>query len=127
VALAMAGGCGGGPATVTGKVTYRGRPVTRGAVVFLSADKTARSGVIQPDGSYTVANVPRGMTRIGVVSRDPATGRGAWRKRRSRPPGTPLPATPGWFPLPSGFETPETSGLSCTVAGGRFHYDIDLK
>ena len=129
IAIATAGGCGNGATTVTGKVTYRGRPVTYGSIVFLSADKTARSAVIQPDGSYTVENVPPGPVRIGVISRDPAKGRAARRKRQSSPPGSPpaVPAATGWFPLPAEFETAETSRLGCTVTGGRFHHDIELK
>jgi hypothetical protein len=128
-ALATAGGCGGPTTTVTGKVTYRGRPVTYGSVTFLSANKMARFGVIQPDGSYTVENVPPGTVRIGVISRDPAKSRAARRKRQSSPPGNPpaASAATGWFPLPPQFETAETSGLSFTVTSGRVHYDIELK
>ena len=76
--LAGAGGCGN-TATVAGKVTYQGRPVIHGSVIFLSADKTARSAAIQPDGSYTVKSVPAGKVAIGVISRDPSKGRSVLR------------------------------------------------
>src|SRR4051812_10074770 len=64
-------GCGGRTATLTGKVTYQGNPVVSGSVIVLGADGTARSGVIQPDGTYAVEGVPRGPVRIGVLSPDP--------------------------------------------------------
>ena len=73
--ILLAGVCGcGHTAKVTGKVTYQGRPVVYGSVTFLSADKTARSGAIQADGSYAVEDVPSGTVQIGVTSRDPSRG-----------------------------------------------------
>src|SRR5262245_2949554 len=83
----LAGACGcADTATVTGKVSYRGRPVTYGSVIFLSADKTARSGVIGPDGTYTVEGVHPGQAKVGVISRDPSKGR-ARRGSRAAAPG----------------------------------------
>ena len=58
-------------------MTYQGRPVIHGSVIFLTADKTARSAAIEPDGSYAVEDVPPGVVKIGVVSRDPSRGRSA--------------------------------------------------
>ncbi len=129
IALVTAGGCGGGRSSVSGKVTYQGRTVIYGSVVFLSADKTARSAVIQCDGSYTVDDVPAGVVKIGVISRDPAQSRAARRRRQSNPTGSSsaAPPTTGWFPLPAEFETAENSKLSCTVSSGHLHHDIELK
>jgi hypothetical protein len=132
-ATLLAGACGcGNTATVTGKVTYQGRPVTHGSVTFLSADSTARSGVILPDGAYTVAGVHPGAVKIGVISRDPSKGRSTLagdksthRRRKAAAPDKTL--AKGWFPLPAKFEDPERSGLGCTLASGGVGYDIDLK
>jgi hypothetical protein len=33
----------------------------------------------------------------------------------------------GWFPLPPKLESPDASGLSCTIDARRISYDIDLK
>ncbi len=128
----LAGVCGcGRTATVAGKVSYQGRPVIHGAVTFLSADKTARSAAIEPDGSYTVEGVPPGIVKIGVISRDPARGRsavaGQTAVRRQEPGAAPAPPMPGWFPLPARFEDPGSSGISLEVGSGRVRYDIDLK
>ena len=59
VVLATLCGCGH-TAKITGKVTYQGRPVRYGAVIFLSADKTVRSCAIELDGSYAIEGVPTG-------------------------------------------------------------------
>jgi hypothetical protein len=128
--LLVACGCHN-TATVTGNVRYRGRAVTYGSVIFLNADKTARSGVIAPDGSYAVENVPPGNVRIGVISHDPAKGRSIVRGQKPGLPGqqgtsTQEPAVKTWFPLPANYENPERSGLVCTVSAGQINHDIDL-
>ncbi len=128
---AGAAGCGS-RATVAGKVTYQGRPVVYGSVIVLSADKTARSGVIEPDGSYTVEGVAPGEVKIAVLSHDPAKGRSVLRGERASHlrrlgPAAAKAAAKGWFPLPHKFEDPETSGYGCTVGTGRVRYDIELR
>ena len=73
VCLCVAGAaCGcGRSTTVTGKVTYKDRPVLYGSVIIQNADRTARSCAIQPDGSYTVEDLHPGEVKIAVLSRDP--------------------------------------------------------
>ena len=129
--LAIAGGCSK-TATVTGKVTYQGRPVTYGSVIFLNADKTARSSVIAPDGSYRIEGVLPGTVKIAVISRDPAKGRSVVRGRKSPPTDKTAGASPsvpatGWFPLPARFESPASSGLSCNVDSGPSGHDVEMK
>jgi hypothetical protein len=123
-------GCGNG-ATVTGKVMYKDRPVTYGSIIFLK-DKTARSGFIEPDGSYTVEDVPAGTVKIAVISRNPSKGRSVLRGQKPVPPGkkgtaSAKTASNQWFPLPAKFEDPKTSGLGCTIDSGSVVYDIQLK
>ena len=85
VLMLLLAGCGRS-ANVTGKVTYQARSVCYGTVILVSADKKVRSGVIEPDGSYTVEGVPLGDVKIAVISHDPAKGRSAaeaahWQER----------------------------------------------
>src|SRR5436309_21644 len=72
--LVALSGCSGA-ATIKGKVTFQGRPVTHGSVILISADGRGHSGVIQHDGSFTVEDVPRGQAKVAVVSRNPSKGR----------------------------------------------------
>jgi hypothetical protein len=131
--ILLAGACGcGNTATVTGKVTYQGRPVTYGSVIFLSADNTACEGVIEPDGSYTVQGVHAGDVKIGVISRDPSKGRSVLRGEKPARPGKAggaprKPPPEGWFPLPTRFEDPASSGLGCTIASGHVVHPIEIK
>ncbi len=136
VAILGIAGCGK-TTTVTGKVTYRGRPVRYGSVTFLSSAKVARSSAIESDGSYTIYDVPPGNVKIAVTSRNPRKGRFTAQAQHAVQPAQPgrrttlKPASTkppkDWFALPAGFESPETSGLSCDVVGAHAEHDIELK
>jgi hypothetical protein len=129
--LAAVGGCRHS-VTVGGKVSFQGRPVSYGSVIFVVDGRLARSGVIQPDGSYVVEELSAGTAKIAVISRDPSKGRSVLRGGKPSEPGkketsahnaTPLP----WFPLPAKFEDPETSGLTCILGTGHLDYDLLLE
>src|SRR5262245_22724470 len=102
----MFSGCSS-DATLTGKVSCKGRLVTSGSVIVLNADGTARSGVIHPDGTYLVEGVKRGTVRVGVFSPDPVHARSILKpedhKSKTVPKSgkntkpAPKPTDPGWF------------------------------
>ena len=127
--LGMLCGCSGA-STVTGKVRYQGRPVIYGSVIIRNADGTAHSGVIEPDGSYTVEGVGRGPVKIAVISRDPSKG----RSTQLGEPGhlgqqgvaQAKAAMKDWFPLPKKYEDPGSSGLTGSIESRRVEHDIDL-
>ena len=52
--LLAAGGCGKGTGSVSGKVTYKGTPVTSGAVTFHGEGGWVQSAWISPDGTFMV-------------------------------------------------------------------------
>src|SRR5437763_7171045 len=109
VLLLTLSGCGAGTATLGGKVTYRGRPVTSGSIIVVHEDGTARVGVIEPDGTYSVEGVKRGRVKVGVLSPDPAHARSiltpdenrakeALRHAKGAKKAV-KPKAGGWFPL----------------------------
>ncbi len=110
-------------ASVSGKVTYKDKPVTYGTVIVLGPEHKASSGAIQPDGSYTVEGLVPGEAQFGVVSRDPAKGR-----THAKPKGQ-VEVVEGhsWEPLPRQFELPASSGIARTLKSGPNRQDIDLK
>src|SRR5205085_1349801 len=101
--LVALGGCGSSTATLTGKVSYQGHPVTSGAVTALCDDGTAREGVIRPDGTYAIEGIKPGPVKLAVRSPNPARSRSiltaSARPRRGRTAAANTDA-PGWFPLP---------------------------
>jgi len=125
-------GCGKNTAAISGKISYKGRAVTYGSVTFVSADKTARSGVISPDGAYSIDEVPPGNAVIAVISRNPALGRTIVKRDKSAQGGQKETtdresSEKNWFPLPTKYESVKTSGLECTVPPRSYKLDIDLK
>src|SRR5262245_22036371 len=128
-------GCGAGKRTahVTGKVTYKDRLVTSGAVTFHGEDGRLDSGQIDHEGNYTVAQAPVGAVKVTVVT---ARARQAPQPGRRLPgggksgehPGTPPEATTTGKPivLPKKYQDPEQSGLTYTVAPGKQTIDLRL-
>lgn len=53
-ALSATGCSGSNLVEVTGKVTYKGEPVTSGTISFIAADKPAAYGDLQPDGTFAL-------------------------------------------------------------------------
>ena len=129
-AVALAGGltalagCGGGPATVSGTVTYQGKKVVWGGVALVAADGSAHQATIGRDGTYSIPRVPRGTAKLGVTSPDPfPEGKNGKYEGRYKPPAD-LPDG-AWFALPAKFADPLQSGLTVDVGGGSG--DLDLK
>jgi hypothetical protein len=126
--FAFAPGCGPGTSPVTGKVTFRGKPVVWGSVTLKAADGSIHQIGINLDGTYRLERVPVGPAGVGVSSPDPAPSARARQlggdEVRTRPGPPPVP--PGaWFPLPDKYGDPATSGLTIQVGGSSA--DIDLK
>ncbi len=137
-------GCSGS-GTVTGKVTYQGRPLTGGTILFTSTrGRGTRTAQIGEDGSYTITNMPTGPAKIAVetksaqpVGRPPFAEDG--KHVGGPPPGAKMPegAKTSVYgdpskartaePIPEHYANPDESGLTCTVKGGRQELPIELK
>jgi hypothetical protein len=124
--LVLAGlccGCGG-PATVSGTVKYRGQAVTQGQISFIGADGKSASGTINPDGTYSVPNVPSGPVTVVVlayrVEGDTKTDPLAARTEQTRRMGRVDSA------IPTKYNEPGTSGLKYKIESRSQTIDIDL-
>lgn len=140
VAAALLFGLSGCARTVDveGVVTYRGKPIISGSVIFIAADRTTHSGIIEPDGTYYVEGLPPGPVKIAVVSQDPAKGRtvqvgdkilhrtGRGKRKIKGAANKPPPPAKGWFPLPAQLADADTSGLTWHVPAGPATFPIEL-
>jgi hypothetical protein len=99
---------------VTGFVHFDGRPLDAGTLTFLTGSGT-RSTAVARDGSYQV-RLPPGVVRVAFFHH-PAVPLGL------QDPLDPEPPSP---PVPDRYEDPATSGLSCTVHGGKQLYSVEL-
>jgi hypothetical protein len=131
--IGLAAFASGGSATVTGRVTFLGRPVIWGSVVVVGPDGRSAAGRIEPDGTFTVANAPTGEVAVSVASPDPLVQHYKTQLKSSRDsvPMAQWPALPvdrrQWFVIPNRYENPKTSGLALTVGRGKNPFDITLQ
>jgi hypothetical protein len=127
LSLAALPGCSSGPqlAAVSGQVTYGGKPVTEGAVLFQPVNGPLAVGKLDATGHYRLitkaygegAIVGKGVFTI-VAPTDIATiGEGG--------PGIPpLRVFPN---IPEKFRRPESSGLNREIKAGGNQFDFELK
>jgi hypothetical protein len=126
-------------ATVKGRVSYRGAPVTGGTMNFYPADGGNNVlTTIRPDGSYLLADAPVGELKVTVETESVKGFRGGTPYQMPqdlKPPPGQAPRIPEFDPgkvpiyvkVPEKFADPSTSGLTITVKAGKPQVrDIDL-
>jgi hypothetical protein len=122
-------GCGAKGGQVSGKVTFQGKPLTSGTVLFHCADGSVAHALLASDGSYAIPNVPPGEAKITVKSHGPVPLgmiRGASKAPGGKPPPKELPAALKFVPIPAAYGDPAQSGLALVVQGGSQRHDIAL-
>lgn len=116
-------GCGPKKGTVSGNVTFGGKPVVWGTVSLFASDNVQYTGQITPEGTYSIPDVPNGPVRITVASPNPdGAARGGAAAVRSAEgnnvdgsPGQALPAKGDWLAIPEKYGIPDQSGLTGEV------------
>jgi hypothetical protein len=98
VSLLMAGPASAADGKVSGRITYKGKPLAAGRVIFHLDGGQFVGAKVKNDGTYAIDRVPTGTRKITVE-------------------GTGLPAK---------FGSEEASGLMLEVKKGRSVYDIVL-
>lgn len=67
--LAVVTGCGDGRATVSGRITFNGEPVSRGAITLLPRDGKGQSvGAPVDGGSYEIRGVLPGEKTVQIIA-----------------------------------------------------------
>ena len=121
---------------ISGKVMYKGAPLGGGNIVFHFANGGSAPAGINPDGTYTVQNVPVGPTKV-TVETESIKGAGT---QPSLPPGAPkemkeklehekgkLPTSAaGYVAIPKKYADVNTTTLSYEVKSGKQEHDFDL-
>lgn len=129
VPVAIMAGCGSKSGTISGKVTYQGKPVEGGSVNFLSEgpNATMKTGGIQKDGSYSVSGVPVGPAKVtvqGMKARKlliPA----ALQKEQGGVKEVKTEQSEVY--VPPKYSKTETSDLKYDVKSGKQEHDIELE
>jgi hypothetical protein len=131
--------CGGEPAykssgvEVEGLVTLDGKPLEVGMVfAYPSSAMTkaeAASGRVEPDGRYTLSNVPDGAVRFAVRT-SMMKGMAAAGKLpavKAGVSGGPPTLAGKFVDVPKQYEDPDASKLTATVAPGKNTVNLELK
>ena len=132
--LVPLGASGCGPGTVSGTVSYKGKLLRGGNVLFVgAAGKSSVSASIQDDGTYTLTGVPTGAVTVCVETASLKPVWGPPARHYKAPPGmqapgglTEAPPPKHYVPIPDKYGKPDQSGLSYAVKSGRQTYDINL-
>jgi hypothetical protein len=134
--------CSPGSATseLTGKVTYKGSPLTMGEVYVKSEDGREVSNTINPDGTYTIKNVPRGTLKVRIHCIDEKayneynnalTGRTGSEPRGPdgtvRPKGSKILEASDFAKIPKKYDEYENSGLTVEVKDSKAQKDFVLE
>ena len=127
ICLAATVGCGKSTATVAGKVTLNGAPVTAGAVTFHGEDKFVKSAGIDSSGSYAISNAPVGPVKVTVVAAQPRKGRDVAGKTAPKHPGDKAGAPATFVALPEKYKDPNLSGLNFTLTAGEQTINLPLQ
>jgi hypothetical protein len=126
----LAAGCGKPKGSVSGKVSYKGKPMTAGSVTFTPVDGPAVSGPIDTEGNYRVEKVQVGMNKISVLPGGGMNSDGIAKVSDPRNPKQMMEAFKSKTPtlkLPKKYNNPEDSELSCDVKIGIQEHNIELK
>ena len=128
--LATGAGCSGKArttTTITGKVTYKGAPVSVGAIYIHGANGQVAMGNIGEDGSFTATDVPLGEARVSLQVRDP----GAYARQLTKGGGTPQDKSPAGGPtrvtsVPAKYADPNTSERKFLIEDGMSNLEVKL-
>ncbi|WP_437229631.1 carboxypeptidase-like regulatory domain-containing protein [Planctomicrobium sp. SH661] len=125
--LLLASGCGAAASReekatvggISGKVTFEGKPVTEGQVVFTNSEiNTEVPGNLDAQGNYSVNGVVVGEALVSVRPLPPPTSMDVNAPKVK-------PADPA--DIPKKYRSAKTSGLKLQVEKGAMTFDIDMK
>lgn len=135
-------GCGVSTASpnaprVTGRVTYRGKPVTKGTVVLTSSERSKAywgAGIIRQDGTFAIDPYPpevfleRGRYNIALVAPQPSRAKRIVKisEEASLDPSKQNAEADPKFEIPDRFLDAKTSGLWVNLERDSNWVDIEL-
>jgi len=122
------------PVSVTGKVSYKGQPVTAGTLVFHTDSNAAYPGTINSDGTYAAHQIPSGpmVVTIETESANPGRKMATYGGGKGKGMLGPMPegrtASSGgaYVKIPSKYADKKTSPLKVTLTDGKQTHDFEL-
>jgi hypothetical protein len=120
----LAAGCTPGFGDISGKVTYKGKPVAGATIMFYDVANNSVPAIVDADGNYKVEKVAAGTAKIAILVPIPIvfaspTGKGGGTFSTDKPALTPPK-------IPAKYSNPEQSGLTYEVKKGPQTKDFAL-
>lgn len=147
-------GCSKPTCEITGKFTYKNKPIVCGTATFVGPDGMSQTADLDTDGKYTVKGLPPGHIMVGILSQDPARPLDPRKGSNAGPADEPIEDTgrkpiaetqvkidlkdksnwaepnvdrSKWIPLPRKYVFAHTSGLSVDTHAGANEKDFNLE
>jgi hypothetical protein len=122
------------PAEVSGRVTYKGAPVTGGTLAFHSKGGGAYSCPIDPEGNYIGTDLPAGevVVTIETESLNPSLKQEQYKGAKGKNMTSPTPkgfeqgAKGTYVKIPTKYNDPTKSPLKETLSRGKQSKNFDL-
>jgi len=120
---------------VTGTVTYDGKPLEEGTIIFSVSGARDASGLIKNGEIQQVTSfkpgdgVPVGEARIAIIAIKAGAGnisQGMFSQRDANSPGTSSMKVSTEFLIPTRYTNPEKSGLTATISKGKNEVRFEL-
>lgn len=113
--------------TISGKVTYNGKPVTVGAIYFHGDGDQLAMAPIHKDGSFTATDVPIGDVKVSLRVQDPGVYAQKLSKGGDAPQiGDPADGTAGVTSIPPKYADVESSGLTYSINAKTTSLEVNL-
>ncbi len=135
-------GCSGDPhqrGQLHGTVTYKGKPLTNGMVIFMGADQQSHIADLDQNGSYKIDRIPFGPVKVAIQQQQPrpasrpkpsaSNTKGGMSESKDAPRETEAPPEPkqSGVIVPVIYNNAETSGLTFEMKEGNQEWNGDLK
>lgn len=139
VMFAFLTGCSRSDCSLSGKVSFQGKPIVYGSVVALAQNQQSFQGPIRPDGTYLITEIPAGIGQLRLTVHSPDPNPITPKSRRSRAKGIGKQPEQSqeihrrndlsahWFPIPEKYTIYDEAGLTVMIADQAVTYDIELK
>lgn len=114
------------PAPVSGKVLYKGKPLTKGMVTFQSETGAPGIGQIKSDGTYSLTAIV-GSNTVMVVNREPDPGPLAPGPERAKLAAAKAKAEADQTVVPNEYSTPASPLKFEVKKGENKNVDFDIK
>ena len=103
--------------TVSGRISFKGKPLTGGTITFTPSKGTAVTAAIKADGSYAALKVPAGAARVTIKT----------ESVKPKPTKVVRPGAPKYVAIPRKYSDAKPSVITFVVKEGNQEHNVELQ